>query len=165
MLSEPERIKTFELKQEFKAKQDQLQQALELTFALPDFLKTIDLRKDAVRFCCQALGSLKLIINDSLDLVKCSCNWITDIVADFMSHPDVVHEGLASLVAIMQEHAEVFGIDVASLSLTMKALVKENDNDASSNHVSSSKSKAKQPSSSSANACLKDNNCYMFLTT
>ena len=165
LLSEPERIKTFELKQEFKAKQDQLQQVLELTFALPDFLKTIDLRKDAVRFCCQALGSLKLIINDSLDLVKRSCNWITDIVADFMSHPDVVHEGLASLVAIMQEDAEVFGIDVASLSLTMKALVKENDNDASSNHVSSSESKAKQPSSSSANACLKDNNCYMFLTT
>ena len=162
LLSEPERIKTFELKQDFKAKQDQLQQVLELTFALPDFLKTIDLRKDAVRFCRQALGSLKLIIKDSLDLVKCSCNWIMDIVADFISHPDVVHEGLASLVAIIQERAEVFGVDVASLRLTTKALVKE----VSSSHVSSSKSKAKQPSPSSANACLEDNNnCYMFITT
>ena len=163
LLSEPERINTFELKQDFKAKQDQLQQVLELTFALPDFLGTIDLKKDAARFCCQALGSLKLIIKDSLDLVQCSCNWIIDTVADFISHPDVVHEGLASLVAIIQERSEVFGIDVVSLrSLTMRALVKAEDNDASHSHVSASKSEATQSTSSSANAHLEDNR-YMFI--
>ena len=84
-------------------------------------------------------------------------------MADFISHPDVVHEGLASLVAIIQERSEVFGIDVVSLrSLTMRALVKAEDNDASHSHVSASKSEATQSTSSSANAHLQDNR-YMFI--
>jgi hypothetical protein len=94
-----------------------LETILELTFALPDYFATIVLKTEVARFCCQALVSLKLVINnkkDSIRLVKHCCNWIIEaVIYRYIEWPDVVHEGLTSLVAIIAERSEVFGIDVS----------------------------------------------------
>lgn len=114
-LSESERQEAYEIKLDFIAEQDadRLQKVLDLTFAIPDYIETFLLKKDVARHCCQALGSLKLLIKDSLDLVKRTCDWIIEASECFIAHPDVVHEGLTSLVAIIKERSEIFGVDVS----------------------------------------------------
>ena len=111
-VSEPEHLQAFQL----KAKEGELQQILAQTFALPEYVEPLDLKKDTARYCCQALGSLKLVIKEWPNLLLRSCNWIIDVAESFMDHPDLVHESLTSLVAIVKENLELFGIDVSPTS-------------------------------------------------
>ena len=112
-LSEPEHLQAFQLKQDFKFKESELQQILAWTFALPERVGTENLKKDTARYCCQALGSLNLVIKEWPNLLLRSCNWIVEVVERFIGHPDLVYESLAAFIAIIKENLELFGIDVS----------------------------------------------------
>ena len=107
----------FEEKQSFQLKLNfqEVENILELTLALPDYFVTFLLKKEVARCCCQALGSLIFISKDSLELVKRIGRWIVETINAFIKHPDVVHQGLSSLVGIFNVCSQVLGVNVSDI--------------------------------------------------
>ena len=114
LLSNLQTNKTFELYYAEDRPRAGFEHVLELTLALPDYFTTFALKKDVSSLCCNALGSLTVLFHDSLDseVVTRIFEWIIGSVNLFMQHPDFVHKGLASLVAIKQHSEIIFGINV-----------------------------------------------------